>query len=149
MSFQIRRAGLADFAVLAEIYLQVRRETLVWVSPEKFALADFAEHSRGESIWLAQMDGGEVMGFISLWDADHFIHMLYIRQLFQNRGVGVALLRALPHWPMPAYRLKCLIQNVRARAFYRAQGFVVVGQGASPEGDFEELLLTPHVLDNV
>ena len=61
-----------------------------------------------------------------------------------RRGLLVhALLAALPDWPHNKYRLKCLVKNSRARAFYCSKGFVVTGSGTSPEGDFEEMSFYP------
>jgi len=139
MTCIIRPARERDTAILADIYRDGRRQAFTWVDPATFRLDDFAAHSDGEMIWLAQAPDDAIAGFISLWAADDFIHMLYVREAWQRRGIGTALLRALPGWPAHPYRLKCLVANVRARLFYAAHGFVVVGRGRSPEGDYEEL----------
>jgi len=62
---------------------------------------------------------------------------------FQGKGAGTALLQSLPAWPEHRYRLKCLVNNSRAKAFYLAHGFQVTGRGASTEGDYEELSFIP------
>lgn len=129
--------------MLAEIYLSVRQETFVWVDPGKFHREDFAAHTNGEIVSVCEDGGGNVAGFLSLWAADDFIHMLYIRPEFQGAGAGTALLEALPEWPHHKYRLKCLVKNRRAKAFYLSHGFRVTGTGASPEGDYEELSFIP------
>jgi ribosomal protein S18 acetylase RimI-like enzyme len=82
-----------------------------------------------------------IAGFLTLWEPDNFIHMLYILPAFQGSGAGRALLAALPDWPRRRYRLKCLVKNTRAIAFYRAIGFEIVGDGASPEGDYKDMQL--------
>ncbi|MEW6639038.1 MAG: GNAT family N-acetyltransferase [Pseudomonadota bacterium] len=135
----IRPAHARDSAALAEIYRDGRRQAFGWCDPATFRLDDFAADAQGEAIWLAQAADGTIAGFISVWAADDFIHMLYVREAWQRRGVGTALLRALPGWPDRPYRLKCLVANARARRFYEAHGFVAVGRGASPEGDYDEL----------
>lgn len=137
----LRAAQAGDQAALAALYLQVRCATMTWVEPAQFALADFAAHSAGEAVQVAVDDGGAVIGFSAVWEASDFLHMLYIHPAWQGRGVGRALLQALPGWPLRPYRLKCLVRNPRALAFYHAQGFVRVGGGSSPEGDFDELEL--------
>ena len=127
--------------VLAEIYLSVRRATFLWVDPSHFSLEDFVAHTTGESLLVCEDPHGVIAGFASLWEADDFIHMLYILPAFQGRGVGKALLAALPDWPKRRYRLKCLVKNARAIAFYEAAGFEIIGEGPSPEGGYKEMRL--------
>ncbi|ULR43763.1 GNAT family N-acetyltransferase [Rhizobium sp. K102] len=143
MTWTIRPPRAEDQGMLAEIYLSVRRQTFVWVDPGKFHHEDFAAHTNGETILVCEHAGGGLAGFLSLWPEDDFIHMLYIRPEFQRLGAGTALLQALPEWPQHKYRLKCLVNNRRAKAFYLSHGFVVTGNGASPEGDYEELSFCP------
>lgn len=90
---------------------------------------------------VCETEDGEVIGFISFWPPDDFIHMLYVRTEFQRKGVGIALLQALPGWPRRRYRLKCLVKNDRARKFYQSIGFIVSGSGKSSEGDYNDMLL--------
>ena len=143
MNLKIRSARPSDREELADIYLTVRRDTFTWVDPLNFKHEDFAAHTQGELVWLAEAPDGGIAGFMTLWAADDFIHMLYIRKQWQGRGVGTALLKALPDWPNHKYRLKCLVNNRGAKAFYTAQGFHVTAQGASAEGDYEELTFDP------
>lgn len=124
---------------LADIYLTVRRETFTWVEPSRFRHEDFFTHTQGEIMWLASTPEGEIAGFMTLWAPDDFIHMLYVSKEWQGKGAGSALLRALPDWPHQKYRLKCLINNSRARAFYLASGFVSTGTGTSAEGEYDEM----------
>jgi GNAT superfamily N-acetyltransferase len=144
MDWSIRKAKIEDQPALADIYLTVRRETFIWADRAQFRLEDFAAHSEGELVWVAEAAGGEIAGFMTLWAADDFIHMLYVRKDWQGAGVGSALLRALPKWPEHGYRLKCLVNNRGAKAFYVAHGFVAVDSGTSPEGDYEELRSLPR-----
>lgn len=141
-TWAIRPAREQDMQTLAEIYLQVRRETFRWVDPDRFTLEDFATHTNGERLFVCEDEHGTVAGFAAIWEPDDFIHMLYIQSAFQGRGAGKALLAALPDWPKRRYRLKCLVRNVRAMAFYRALGFEIIGDGASPEGDYKEMRLS-------
>lgn len=139
----IREPLQADLEALADIYLAVRRATFTWVEPMRFRHEDFFSHTQGELLWLAQTPDGEIAGFMTLWVPDDFVHMLYVSREWQGKGAGTALLQALPHWPRHGYRLKCLVNNTGAKAFYTMNGFVVTGEGASAEGDYEELSFTP------
>jgi ribosomal protein S18 acetylase RimI-like enzyme len=133
------RPGEQD--ALAAIYLSVRRATFVWVDPGRFHIEDLAAHTQGERLFVCEDENGSIAGFMSVWDQDDFIHMLYILPDYQGRGAGKALLAALPDWPKRRYRLKCLVRNTRAIAFYRSLGFEIVGDGASPEGDYKDMRL--------
>lgn len=143
MDWTIRTAQAADREELADIYRLVRRQTFTWVDPARFRHEDFFSHTQGELIWLAETADGAIAGFMTLWAADDFIHMLYIRKEWQGRGAGTALLAALPEWPWHKYRLKCLVNNTEAKAFYAAKGFTVTGCGTSAEGDYQELTFDP------
>lgn len=139
MDWKIRPSRPEDAMALAEIYLSVRQQTFTWVDPGKFHREDFAAHTNGEVVSVCEAPDGKIAGFLSIWEADDFIHMLYILPEFQGKGAGTALLRSLPGWPLHAYRLKCLVNNRLAKAFYLAHGFHVIGRGTSSEGDYEEL----------
>ncbi|NTJ64804.1 GNAT family N-acetyltransferase [Agrobacterium rhizogenes] len=140
-TWAVRPAREQDMQQLAEIYLRVRRETFLWVEPGHFTLEDFAAHTNGERLFVCEDEHGAVVGFAAIWEPDDFIHMLYILPTFQGRGAGKALLAGLPEWPQRRYRLKCLVKNMRAMAFYRRLGFEIIGDGASPEGDYKEMRL--------
>jgi GNAT superfamily N-acetyltransferase len=140
-TWAIRPAREQDMQTLAEIYLQVRRETFRWVDPDRFTLEDFATHTNGERLFVCEDEHGTVAGFAAIWEPDDLINKLYILPAFQGRGAGKALLAALPDWPGRRYRLKCLVKNIRAMAFYRMLGFEIIGDGASPEGDYKEMRL--------
>lgn len=144
MSWTIRSPVKADLEELADIYLAVRRETFTWVDPLVFRHEDFFAHTQGEMVWLAELSDGEIAGFMALWPPDDFIHMLYLRKQYQGRGIGTALLGALPDWPLKKYRLKCLDRNERAKAFYHARGFVLTGSGTSAEGTYGEMTFFPE-----
>ncbi|MFT4184121.1 MAG: N-acetyltransferase [Rhizobium sp.] len=137
----IRPALEQDADRLADIYLGVRRQTFLWVDPGRFYREDFAAHTQGERVFVCEDAHGTIVGFLALWEPDDFIHMLYILPAFQGQGAGTALLSALPGWPERRYRLKCLVRNTRAIAFYRAIGFEITGDGASPEGDYKDMRL--------
>ncbi|MBQ0707067.1 MULTISPECIES: GNAT family N-acetyltransferase [unclassified Ochrobactrum] len=141
MEITIGKPALTDLPTLAQIYLDVRRETIDRANPGIFRLEDFSEHSSGETILVARSGKGNIFGFISVWTADDFIHMLYVSSQWRGLGVGSALLRAIREWPVRPYRLKCLVKNPRAKEFYQRHGFTVVGYGKSPEGDYEEMTL--------
>ena len=136
MSITVRRATAQDQAALQELFLNLRRQTYTWLATASFCLADLPQQTQGEAILLAQDEQGALAGFISVWEADHFIHHLYVGADQQRRGVGRALLAALPGWPGQRYVLKCLLRNHAAAAFYRASGFAEAGNGMGEDGEY-------------
>lgn len=139
----IRPATPADLPALRELFLSVRRHTFVWQSPDLFQLEDFDTQTEGERVFVAEA-GDRIAGFISVWEPDDFIHHLFVDVGHMRRGVGRALLRALPGRSVRAYRLKCLSCNKAALAFYQSHGFMETGRGVSAEGEHIVLSLGGH-----
>ncbi|MGB7195499.1 MAG: GNAT family N-acetyltransferase [Collimonas pratensis] len=136
MSITVRRATTQDLPALQELFLSLRRQTYTWLATASFCLADLQQQTQGEAILLAQDEQGGLAGFISVWEADHFIHHLYVDSGQQRRGVGRTLLAALPGWPGQRYVLKCLLRNHAAAAFYRVSGFTETGNGMGEDGEY-------------
>ncbi|KVG73170.1 GNAT family N-acetyltransferase [Burkholderia ubonensis] len=136
MAITIRDAVAGDVPVLRELFLRSRRETFFWQPGDAFRLTDFDAQTEGERLLVAEDDGGRLAGFVSVWEPDHFIHHLYVDRSRHRRGIGRALLRALPGWPATRYRLKCLRANAPALAFYRASCFTEIGVGAAEDGEY-------------
>lgn len=136
MRYGIRRCHEHDWAALQQIFLESRKNTYTWEKHTKFNLTDSDAECSGESIWVATTQLGEIVGFISLWDEDEFIHHLYVSDQFKRQGVGRALLTALPAWPNKKYKLKCLTRNENAVLFYKNCGFNIVTLGVAGDGEF-------------
>ncbi|TCW83991.1 GNAT family N-acetyltransferase [Burkholderia sp. SRS-46] len=136
MTIVVRDAVAADTPALRELFLRARRATFAWQPDDAFALADFDAQTQGERLRVAEDEAGQLVGFVSVWEPDHFIHHLYVDQQQLRRGIGRALLHALPGWPATRYRLKCLRANDAALAFYRACRFVEIGAGFSGDGEY-------------
>ncbi|WP_049622870.1 GNAT family N-acetyltransferase [Frateuria defendens] len=136
MVIAVRPAARHDRPALRQLFLQSRRRTFAWLPAGDCRLEDFDEQTRGESLLLAEDAQRNIAGFIAVWTPDRFIHHLHVAEDRQRQRIGRMLLAALPGWPVAPYRLKCLCLNVRALAFYRTCGFIEVGSGTVPEGDF-------------
>ncbi|KVP79174.1 GNAT family N-acetyltransferase [Burkholderia ubonensis] len=136
MTITVRDAVAGDVPVLRELFLRSRRETFFWQPGDAFRLTDFDVQTKGERLRIAEDDSGRCAGFVSVWEPDHFIHHLYVDRSHHRRGVGRALLRAMPGWPATRYRLKWLRANEAALAFYRACRFTEIGAGAAEDGEY-------------
>lgn len=123
----IRAATLADAATIAAIDRAARDAalpTVRWAHPPAEVHAWIAETllPRG-GVWLAE-GGGKALGYMALHRG--WVDQLYIHPDHWRQGAGSALLRHARALHPAGLRLWCFQVNTRARAFYEAQGFVVL-----------------------
>lgn len=135
---KIRKAKPSDTLQLQELFLITRRKTFSWEKPSKFKLLDFKKSTQGESVFVAENPKGKIVGFISVWEKDPppFIHHLFVHPSEQRKGIGTMLIQSLfPLLPRP-YRLKCLVKNQNALAFYLKSKWIEIGKGEEEEGEY-------------
>lgn len=141
-----RDARLDDHAALARIFLDCRRLTFHWLSPETLSLDDLARETVGERIVVAEDDAGRLLGFVAVWEPDRFVHHLFVDPAHQRTGVGTRLLETLRAGAPLPYRLKCVAANAPARRFYAARGWREVDRGEDSAGEYLVLELSPGTL---
>lgn len=125
----IRLASIEDHSALAGIFLSVRRSIFVWEDPASFQLDDFASATEGELIHVAETAENGIVGFISLWEPEQFVHHLFIANGHRGKGIGRALLDDLARRQPGPFGLKCVAGNSDALSFYRRSGWEQVGEG--------------------
>lgn len=125
----------SDLDALRELFLKVRQSTFVWADRTTFDLPDFDVQTKGEYI-LTALHQEKVIGFISVWMRDNFIHHLYIDPAFHKRGIGKMLLKAAMEQTKLPVTLKCLERNAEAVAFYEKIGFTEKGRGDNENGPY-------------
>lgn len=120
---------------LAELYLSSRRDTFNWMPKDHFKLADFIKDTEGENIFVA-LSGDKVVGFVSLWMSDNFIHHLYVDSNYHGQGIGKKILDfALKQISRPA-GLKCVVKNEKAVGFYQSHGWTIRETGDDEMGSY-------------
>jgi ribosomal protein S18 acetylase RimI-like enzyme len=124
-----------DLNSLRELFLKVRQSTFVWKDPESFDLFDFDTQTSGEYI-LTAFYQEKIVGFISIWLPDNFIHHLFIDEKFQKIGIGKELLKAAIDKTGFPIKLKCLEKNTQAVAFYKKTGFIEKNKGGVGEDSY-------------
>lgn len=144
-SLIIRRVKLEDQNRLEKLYLDSRVLTFDWVDPTIFKLTDFSQDTTEEEIWVADLNG-KIIGFISVWAQDSFIHHLYIDEMYHNKGVGTALLNEVYRNFSTTLKLKCLSQNQKAVKFYERKGWVNSGVTKRNDvyGDYISFIFNPQ-----
>lgn len=134
---KIRKAKESDTPHLEKIFLIVRQQTFTWENPDKFKLTDYKNATKGETVFLAEEEG-EIVGFISVWEHDvhPFIHHLFIAPAHQRKGIGTLLIKNLfTKLPRP-YRLKCVLKNKDAIAFYLKINWLEIDRGIGEDGEY-------------
>ena len=105
------------------------------INPAVFNASDFDKATRGERLFVAETDS-EIVGFVSVWEPENFIHHLYVLPEYQGRGVGTLLHHAAVQVLAKPVELKCLSHNKRALSFYRKLGWKTVGSGVDADGEY-------------
>lgn len=124
-----------DCPELRNLFLKVRQATFLWTDSSTFSLMDFDKATQGEYILVALSDD-KLIGFISVWLTDHFIHHLYVDESYHNCGVGTKLLNKVIEEIGLPLGLKCLEVNQKALEFYKRKGFVEKEKGISEDGAY-------------
>lgn len=150
----VRDAGPADAAAIARVARASWTETYRDIFEPDFiedflarhyevgSLAAAAERAEGRgSVFLVAERDGDVIGFLQFGQGDRGPELarLYADPDSYGTGVGTALLselhRRLDVRGIEAYVLDVHARNERGRAFYDRQGFVIVGEGSSPDSE--------------
>ncbi|MFF2480986.1 GNAT family N-acetyltransferase [Paenibacillus sp. NPDC058071] len=121
----IREARESDYHELRQIYLESRRTSFYWANKDEMSLDDFDQDTIDESIVLAE-EKGRILGFISLYLPENFIHLLFVHPEHTGRRVGTRLVDYAAEKLNKPIRLKCVSANQKAMLFYEKNGWTKV-----------------------
>lgn len=141
------KVGITDFEEndrvrLQQIYFEVRNSNFTWLPKESFHKSSFNQDTEGEYILVAKV-GKEIVGFVSVWSQDNFLHHLYISNNFQRKGIGTLLLNKIIEKASSDLSLKCLKQNKLGIHFYLKSGWEAISKGISKDGEY--ILFKYHI----
>ncbi len=139
MTISIRPAMAADTRALQGLIDEVYRNA-TWLPASANRSIDVTLSTKGERIMVAVNRAGRLVGFLSVYEVDAFVHHLYVAASTHRQGVGAALLESLKPWLAYPWRLKCVCANTSALAFYDAAGWVVEEKGEGEEGPYVQLI---------
>lgn len=123
LNLTIRRAANAsEIADAAALYVRSGTAAFTWRPLGYFTAEDFTRFAEQEEVWLARM-GDAVVGILSLFPAENFIHCLYVDPDAQGLGVGRSLVAHLRRETGRPLTLKLDTPNRAAIAFYEATGW--------------------------
>ena len=131
----IRKFMEEDREALRHVYFTSRESEFGWLDKKSLSASDFDQDTEGEKIWVAEKPEG-IVGFISVWEPENFIHHLFILPQILRQGIGSKLLEAcMAEIGKPA-QLKCVIENVGAFGFYQSKGWYVVSEDVKSDCGF-------------
>lgn len=107
---------------LRQLYFVSRKNAFFWEDASKFDLADF-DHDTKDELVLVAISDKKVVGFISLYIEENFIHTLFVSPEKQGLGIGSSLLKEAQKVLKGPLKLKCLSQNTAALNFYASKGW--------------------------
>ena len=155
-NISVRPAKTADFAevkqVLADTFESTWRPEITEVAAERYLASDVGGRyvdRNGLAFWVVEVDG-HVAGMVH-WSGD-FIEALHVAGAHQRLGLGRLLLaraeQEIGKAGLERVRLETDTFNQQSQAFYRAMGYVEMGQYPDEEWDsglttvlFEKLLV--------
>ncbi|MFN3148496.1 N-acetyltransferase family protein [Bremerella sp.] len=107
-----------------------------WLPEESRNNTDFAKTTEGERVFVALSDDGHIVGAMTVWEPESFIHCLFVDHQVQGQGIGTFLLDSLTQWLAFPWKLKCQASNRRALEFYRRRGWKKLETGLSDQGPY-------------
>lgn len=122
-------------SAIEEIYCHTLKNEWEVLADLSQLKSDLAESFQEETVLIASHNEA-ILGFISWYEPDAFIHHLYIDKQYRDKGVGKELIQCALNRLRYPVRLKCLQKNKKALDFYFSQSWYLVGEGSSEEGDF-------------
>ena len=136
----VRPATPADDAPIQALF-ESAIASARWIPDEAPRDTDFKRNSGGESVYVSCADDGRVTGLLSVYVGGAFIHHLYVAPACQRQGIGAALLDSMQAWLPKPWRLKCVVANGSARAFYARLGWIEIETNVGSQGPYVVLRL--------
>src|ERR1700759_678252 len=91
LSLVIRTARTAaEIDDAAALYVRSGSDAFTWRAEGHFQPVDFRTFAQDEEVWLALM-GEALVGILSIYRPENFIHCLYVDPDAQHLGIGRAL----------------------------------------------------------
>jgi GNAT superfamily N-acetyltransferase len=129
----LRPAEPRDLEACARIYVAAAEVAFPWLPPAARGADGFWSSIPDEEISVAEGPNG-VLGFVSVYLPDRFLHSLYVDPRAHRRGIGRALLSLALRRCGGHAHLKCLEANRPACLFYTLNGWQPAGWGWDSAG---------------
>ena len=125
---------------MVEIYNQARAPVACFVAKD-VTEGELRALIVGEEVQLVVNKTDGLLGFVSVWKQERFIHHLYIRPEYQSVGLGQRLIAAcVARYGLPL-SLKSLIANKKACNFYERHDWIGLVDGTGLDGPYRHYWL--------
>jgi GNAT superfamily N-acetyltransferase len=136
--FMFSRLDSPEDHLCARLIINEARATTAGLPSQALSIKEFEFQIEGELILGAKrfLESTELMGFISVWKPERFIHHLYIAQTQQGQGLGGALINEVRKQLGTPLHLKCGAGNTKAQVFYENSGWRRGSVEVGPDGPY-------------
>jgi ribosomal protein S18 acetylase RimI-like enzyme len=121
----IRKSKPEDTPQLEMLFQQTRQHTFTSRPKDEFQMGDYAKSVEEDEVWVAEEDD-LIVGFVSTYPADNFIHNLFVYPSHQRKGIGTTLLQEAEANLRKPMTLKIAMDNRKVCAFYESHGWFQV-----------------------
>ena len=122
----------------AQLIFNEARATTTGLPSQALSIEEFKTQIEGELLLGAKRSSEptELMGFVSVWQPENFIHHLYTAQTHRGHGVGTALINEVRKRLGTPLGLKCGANNIKAQKFYENAGWTKGLADVGPDGPY-------------
>ncbi len=118
----IRKQMHEDIDKLELLFQLVRVKTFFTRPKNDFQIGDYQKSTEGENVWVAE-ENGMIVGFVSIYPANNFVHNLFIHPNYQGKSIGSQLLQIAELNLNTPMTLKIAIDNLTVCRFYEKHGW--------------------------
>ncbi len=128
----IRKATEFDESQLADLFFVTRKATFLNRSHDLIQRSDYLESTAEEDVWVAEVES-LIVGFVSTYPKNNFIHNLFVHPIHQKKGVGSALLTFAENTLSKPMTLKIAMDNLSVCDFYEKHDWYKISEHINEE----------------